>query len=64
VISTLALLLADFWWEILEWIYLVIDPMVSKVILTILIEFFVVGGLFKNMAICLFVCFVCCFMFT
>jgi hypothetical protein len=70
VIFTLALLLPNFWWESAiyklwwespEWIYLVIDPMVSKVVLNILIELFLVWGLFKNMAICLFVC---CFMFT
>jgi hypothetical protein len=37
----------EFWWEMFLWIYLVLDPtLVSKVVLTLFIELFLVCDLF------------------
>jgi hypothetical protein len=36
----------EFWWESLEWIYLVLDPMVSKVVLFVLMDLLLVCDLF------------------
>jgi hypothetical protein len=36
----------EFWWESFQWIYLVLDPMVSKVVLIVLMESFFVCDLF------------------